>query len=96
MVICPDCGNPIRYINAARGNGVYMVNVDPESLIGETGRILTGFREHKCLQERRCTREPMNNQDCHAYNGGLCMNGLICAPAPKSGPVGENKGEIPS
>ena len=28
--------------------------------------------------ERQCTREPMNNQDCHAYNNGECMNGFCC------------------
>jgi hypothetical protein len=52
MVICPDCGKPVRYISAARGEDIYMVNVEPESLIGETGRILTGHREHKCPEAK--------------------------------------------
>jgi hypothetical protein len=48
MVICPYCGKPVRYINAARGEDIFMVDVKPETLIGETGRIITGYREHKC------------------------------------------------
>jgi ssDNA-binding Zn-finger/Zn-ribbon topoisomerase 1 len=51
MVICPDCGKPVRYINAARGEDIFMVDVEPETLIGETGRIITGYREHKCPEE---------------------------------------------
>jgi hypothetical protein len=53
MVVCPKCGKPVRYISAARGDGIFMVEVEPESLIGETGRILTGYREHKCPENKK-------------------------------------------
>lgn len=26
----------------------------------------------------KCTEEPMDNQKCHAYNGGECMNAFTC------------------
>ncbi|MDR1902385.1 MAG: hypothetical protein LBQ88_08925 [Treponema sp.] len=32
-VICPDCGRPVRYINAARGEDIYMVDVDTINLV---------------------------------------------------------------
>jgi hypothetical protein len=48
VVICPDCSRPVRYINAARGEDIYMVDADPVNLIGESGRILMGYRAHKC------------------------------------------------
>jgi hypothetical protein len=52
MVICPDCGRPVRYINSARGNGIYIVDVEPQNFIGENGRALTGYREHKCPENK--------------------------------------------
>jgi hypothetical protein len=52
MVLCPKCGNPVRYINAARGDDIFMVDAEPENLIGETGRILTGYRMHKCPEKK--------------------------------------------
>ena len=48
MVVCHKCGGKVRYINAARGDVIFMVDTEPEHLIGETGRVLTGYREHKC------------------------------------------------
>lgn len=27
-----------------------------------------------------CTRPEITNADCHAKNGSLCMNGIICPP----------------
>lgn len=86
MIKCSICGNEIRYISSARlgNNGIIAVDPPEEELISESGRLLRGFRRHECPEQvRMCTREPMNNQDCHAYNGGECMNGIICAPAPE-------------
>ena len=28
----------------------------------------------------RCTKDNMNNQKCHAFNNGHCMNGFLCRP----------------
>jgi ssDNA-binding Zn-finger/Zn-ribbon topoisomerase 1 len=53
MVICPDCGKPVRYINAARGEGIFMVEAEPETLIGDNGRVLIGYREHKCPEDKK-------------------------------------------
>jgi hypothetical protein len=81
MVVCSGCGRPVRYITSARREEVYMVDVEPETLIGETGKIITGYREHKCLEAeeksphiRSCTVPGMDNQKCHAFNGGKCIN----------------------
>jgi ssDNA-binding Zn-finger/Zn-ribbon topoisomerase 1 len=52
VVICPQCGKPVRYISAARGGDIFMVETEPETLIGETGRILTGYREHNCPENK--------------------------------------------
>jgi ssDNA-binding Zn-finger/Zn-ribbon topoisomerase 1 len=49
---CPSCGKPVRYINAARGDRIFMVEAEPDTLIGETGRILKGYREHKCPENK--------------------------------------------
>jgi hypothetical protein len=48
VVVCHKCGQEIRYINAMRGDGIFIVDTDPDHLIGETGRVLTGYREHRC------------------------------------------------
>lgn len=51
MIICEKCGKPVRYIAAARSvssEGIFMVDAVPEELISERGRILTGYRVHKC------------------------------------------------
>jgi hypothetical protein len=48
MVVCPDCGRPVRYITAPRGEEIFKVDMEPETLIGEKGRVLTGFRVHSC------------------------------------------------
>jgi hypothetical protein len=83
-VKCPSCGKPVRYINAARGDGIYMVDVEPQNFIGENGRVLAGYREHKCPETiinsggARCTQENMDNQKCHAFNNGECMNFFVC------------------
>jgi hypothetical protein len=52
MVICPSCGELVRYINAARGEGIFMVEAEPQNFIGENGRVLTGYREHKCPENK--------------------------------------------
>jgi phage FluMu protein Com len=51
-VKCPSCGKLVRYINAARGDGIFIVEAEPDTLIGETGRILNGYREHKCPKNK--------------------------------------------
>jgi hypothetical protein len=38
----------VRYINAARGEDIYMVDMDPINLVSESGRVLTGYQVHKC------------------------------------------------
>ena len=52
-VKCPACGKLVRYINAARGDGIYMVEAESETLIGDNGRLLKGFREHKCPEDKK-------------------------------------------
>jgi hypothetical protein len=87
-VKCPSCGRPVRYKNAARGDGIYMVDAEPRNFIGENGRVLTGYREHKCPETiadprinpggARCTRKNTDNRKCHAFNFGECMNAFVC------------------
>lgn len=51
--ICPTCGAEIRYIvtaystNTANG-GITPVEICEEELITERGRIVRGYRAHKC------------------------------------------------
>ena len=50
-VICPKCGEPIRYINASRNlnpDGIFVVDPQPRELISERGRIITGYNVHVC------------------------------------------------
>jgi hypothetical protein len=78
-----------------------MVDADPQNLIGESGRVLTGYREHKCPEAvvpwegvtwpainpggAPCTQKNMDNQKCHAFNNGECMNGFVCKPVDTRG-----------
>ena len=54
MQSCPDCGAAVRYIAASHtvtrkgGDGVFTVEAQPITIIGERGRPLTGYRIHKC------------------------------------------------
>jgi hypothetical protein len=53
-VVCEKCGQPVRYIAAARSvspDGIFVVNAEPQELINESGRIIKGFRQHKCPEE---------------------------------------------
>jgi len=34
--------------------------------------------------EHQCTIKNMDNQKCHAYNNGECMNGVVCKPSQKT------------
>jgi hypothetical protein len=55
MTICEKCGKPVRYIAAARSvspDGIFMVDITPETLISEQGRIVTGFRTHECAENK--------------------------------------------
>jgi hypothetical protein len=56
-VKCSSCGKPVRYISAARGDGIFIVEAEPDTLIGESGRILTGYREHKCPESKSKLKE---------------------------------------
>jgi hypothetical protein len=50
MIKCPKCGKEIRYITAERGQPI---PVDDKicRLIAETGRIIHGYKEHKCPEK---------------------------------------------
>ena len=54
MQACPKCGAALRYIPASYtairkgGDGVFTVDAEPMTLVGERGRLLTGYRIHKC------------------------------------------------
>ena len=54
MQSCPNCGAALRYIPASHsvtrngGDGIYTVEAEPVTLIGERGRPITGYRIHKC------------------------------------------------
>jgi hypothetical protein len=82
MVKCPKCGVEIRYITAAPSlgsNGIIAVDVKQEELISETGRVLRGYRAHRCREKQYCTRQGTTTADhCHAFNGGECMNEVAC------------------
>ncbi|MDR1216644.1 MAG: hypothetical protein LBK25_08180 [Treponema sp.] len=48
MIVCSKCNQPIRYINSIKGENVYFVDDNPITLITESGRLVTGFKEHIC------------------------------------------------
>jgi uncharacterized protein YbaR (Trm112 family) len=51
MLVCPACNKPIRYINAAHTvepDGIFVVDAEPQTLISEKGRVISGYREHQC------------------------------------------------
>jgi hypothetical protein len=50
MVKCPKCRKEIRYITSERGQPI---PVDDKicCLITETGRIIRGYKEHKCPEK---------------------------------------------
>jgi hypothetical protein len=51
MVVCPKCGEKIRYINASRSMNpekVFIINPEPHQLISEAGRVITGYFPHIC------------------------------------------------
>jgi hypothetical protein len=49
MVVCSHCGKEILYITAPGIDGkVYAVDTVERRLISRTGRVLTGYPEHKC------------------------------------------------
>jgi len=51
VVVCPKCGEKIRYINASRSldpEKVFIVNPEPVNLINNNGRPVTGFFPHVC------------------------------------------------
>jgi hypothetical protein len=84
MVKCPKCGNEIRYITAAPSignNGIIPVDPRERELITETGRKVRGYRLHICsFMPEKCTIPGTTTDSCHAYNGGVCMNGFVCKP----------------
>jgi hypothetical protein len=52
-VKCPSCGRDIRYVVAAPSlhagnNGLIAVETREEELITEKGRLVLGFKRHKC------------------------------------------------
>jgi hypothetical protein len=52
MIVCEKCGKPVRYIAAASLNGIFMVDLVKQELISEKGRIITGYKEHKCKEDK--------------------------------------------
>jgi len=60
-VICPDCGEEVKFIVSHGKHGVFMVDTEAESLIGETGRVLTGYRVHKCRKSKKEGIEPRDS-----------------------------------
>lgn len=51
MVVCPKCGEKIRYINASRSMNpekVFIVDPEPREMISNVGRLITGFFPHIC------------------------------------------------
>jgi len=55
-VVCPDCGEEVKFIPSHGRQGIFMVDTESDTLIGEKGRVLTGYRVHKC-------RKPKNRGD---------------------------------
>jgi len=51
VVVCPKCGEKIRYINASKSmdpEKVFIVDPEPINLINNNGRPITGFFPHTC------------------------------------------------
>ena len=60
MVTCPKCNKPIRYITAARSvspDGIFVVDLEPQDLISDKGRIITGYQRHECTEGAGQTSE---------------------------------------
>jgi hypothetical protein len=54
-VKCPSCGRDIRYVVAAPSlhagnNGLIAVETREEELLTEKGRLVRGFKRHKCRE----------------------------------------------
>jgi hypothetical protein len=81
MVKCSLCGKEIIYKTAAPSlgnNGIIAVDPSPEELISDSGRLLRGYKRHKCPPlARKCTVEGTSADTCHVFNGGECMNGIM-------------------
>jgi hypothetical protein len=80
--LCPDCGQEIKYITTPPrngGNGITAVDIDEQEIITERGRSVRGFKLHRCPPVRNhCTMPGMTTDKCHAFNGGDCMNEIVC------------------
>jgi hypothetical protein len=50
MTICERCGKPVRYIASVTRGGpdIFVVDVEPKTLIHEKGRVISGYQEHIC------------------------------------------------
>jgi hypothetical protein len=51
MVVCPKCGERIRFINASKSMNpekVFIVDPEPREIISNMGRVITGFFPHVC------------------------------------------------
>jgi hypothetical protein len=61
MYKCPTCGKDIRLIASAPSMGKQgepiPVEATAETLISESGRRITGYREHKCDESPPEARE---------------------------------------
>jgi hypothetical protein len=69
--ICPGCGRDVRYIVTAPSlhvgnNGLIAVETIEEELITEKGRLVQGFKRHKCppVLEQRIIPD-MTIDKCH-------------------------------
>ena len=47
MLICPKCKKEIKYI-ASKDGEVLMLDIDLQTLVTEKGRIVQGYKIHKC------------------------------------------------
>jgi hypothetical protein len=80
--LCPYCRQEIRYIVAAPSlgnNGNIPVDLVEWELITEKGRLVRGFKRHKCPPKpEQCTIPGITTDTCHAFNSGEYMNGFVC------------------
>lgn len=74
MQECPNCGVELRYIPAARRvaaeQGIYTVDAESITIVNEHGRLVTGYRQHKCGEVNGGKTTEVENKDSHRKETG--------------------------
>ena len=80
MMQCPKCSKEIRYIAGAPSSGRVPIAVDllPETIVSESGRRITGYREHVCKPGSELLIDDIPNSPTSGYLPGNSSTGGLC------------------